>query len=116
MEELVARTWCEVLGLANVGRDANFFELGGHSLLATQVISRLGKACNQDFPVRLIFEASSVAALAAMLESQDWSRKTAPALESFGPTRAADLLERLEELSEDELEELLSDSELKSAV
>ena len=40
-EEVLARIWCEVLNLKQVGIHDNFFELGGHSLLATRVISRV---------------------------------------------------------------------------
>src|SRR5262249_48836669 len=40
-EEVLARIWCELLGLKRAGIHDNFFELGGHSLLMTQVISRV---------------------------------------------------------------------------
>lgn len=41
-EELVARIWCETLGLDWVGVGEDFFELGGHSLVAAQVVARIG--------------------------------------------------------------------------
>ncbi|MEM9291572.1 MAG: amino acid adenylation domain-containing protein [Acidobacteriota bacterium] len=43
LEELVARVWAEVLGVARVGRGQDFFRLGGHSLLATRVVAKLRK-------------------------------------------------------------------------
>ncbi|WP_036528987.1 non-ribosomal peptide synthetase, partial [Nocardia sp. CNY236] len=69
IEEIVAQTFEEVLGVARVGVDDDFFELGGNSLVATQVASRLGIALDTRVPVRMLFEASTVAALAARVES-----------------------------------------------
>ncbi len=39
-EEVLARVWAEVLGVARVGADDNFFALGGDSILSLQVVSR----------------------------------------------------------------------------
>ncbi|MBW8843383.1 MAG: amino acid adenylation domain-containing protein, partial [Burkholderiales bacterium] len=41
VEETLAALWCELLGLAQVGRHDDFFALGGHSLLAVQLASRV---------------------------------------------------------------------------
>ncbi|WP_444543832.1 amino acid adenylation domain-containing protein [Nocardia pneumoniae] len=68
LEELVAGAFTELLRPATpVGADDDFFELGGNSLIATRVIARLGAALDVRIPVRLLFEASTVAALAARL-------------------------------------------------
>src|SRR5262249_2082106 len=63
-EEVVAAIWSEVLRVERVGKTDNFFELGGHSLLATQVISRLRSEFGVEVPLRRIFEAPTVVALA----------------------------------------------------
>ncbi|WP_460745720.1 non-ribosomal peptide synthase/polyketide synthase, partial [Nocardia goodfellowii] len=69
IEEIVAQVFGEVLDVERVGADDDFFTLGGNSLIATQVASRLGNALETRVPVRMLFEAPTVAALAARVES-----------------------------------------------
>ncbi|NME81519.1 condensation domain-containing protein, partial [Rhodococcus sp. 105337] len=68
VEQVVASTFADVLGLERVGLDDNFFELGGNSLVATQVVARLGAALDTRVPVRVLFEASTVGELAVRVE------------------------------------------------
>ncbi|WP_436838155.1 amino acid adenylation domain-containing protein, partial [Nocardia amamiensis] len=68
IEEIVASVYAEVLGVERVGADDDFFALGGNSLLATQVAARIGAALDARVPVRVLFEASTVAGLAAKVE------------------------------------------------
>ncbi|RKH40016.1 amino acid adenylation domain-containing protein [Corallococcus sicarius] len=68
-EALVAELWAPLLGVRRVGAHDHFFELGGHSLLATRVVSRLRDVLQQDVPVRLLFEAPTVARFAERLEA-----------------------------------------------
>ena len=69
-EQALAAIWAEVLGLARVGRHDHFFELGGHSLLATQVVSRLRQAFGIELGVRSLFEAPTLAELAARVDGR----------------------------------------------
>jgi acyl carrier protein len=70
VEEMLAGMWTEVLGVPRVGALDNFFDLGGHSLLATRVISRIREAFAIEVPLRRLFEAPTVEALAiAVLEA-----------------------------------------------
>jgi amino acid adenylation domain-containing protein len=63
-EEVLAGIWADILGLDRVGATDNFFDLGGHSLVATRVVSRVREAFRIDLPVRKLFEAPTVSALA----------------------------------------------------
>ncbi|WP_038344665.1 non-ribosomal peptide synthetase, partial [Acinetobacter sp. A47] len=44
VEELLAKHWCELLGIEQVSRNDSFFMLGGNSLLAVRLVSRLRSA------------------------------------------------------------------------
>jgi hypothetical protein len=61
---MLVRIWEEVLGVEKVGIKDNFFDLGGHSLLATQVLSRVREVFNVEMPLRVLFQARTIAALA----------------------------------------------------
>ncbi|HEX8695423.1 MAG TPA: non-ribosomal peptide synthase/polyketide synthase, partial [Longimicrobium sp.] len=67
-EEVLAAIWGEVLGIERVGAEDNFFELGGHSLIATRVVVRARQAFGVELPVRAVFEAQTVRALAGRVE------------------------------------------------
>ncbi|WP_280402971.1 non-ribosomal peptide synthetase, partial [Nocardia brasiliensis] len=67
-EQLVADIFGELLDSdVPVGADDDFFELGGNSLIATKVVARIGAQISARVPARTVFEAPTVAALAARL-------------------------------------------------
>ena len=68
LEEVLAGLWSELLEVEHVGRNDNFFELGGHSLLATQLVSRLRETLAVDLPLRTLFEAPTLEALAQRID------------------------------------------------
>lgn len=69
VEELLAGIWQQLLDHTEIGIEDNFFDLGGHSLIATQVASRVRQVFQLDMPLRWLFEAQTVALLAARIET-----------------------------------------------
>jgi acyl transferase domain-containing protein len=92
----IAAIWQELLGVDRVGIHDRFFELGGDSLLATQLISRLRRAFQVQLSIARIFDAPTVAGLAAVVagEAKD---------EQLDQLEA--LFAKLEGMSADEVEE-----------
>jgi acyl carrier protein len=74
LEQAIASQWAEVLGVEDIGVDQDFFTLGGNSLVAIQLIAQIRKATGVRLPMRILFEAPTVAELAervAELRSKD---------------------------------------------
>jgi amino acid adenylation domain-containing protein len=67
-QQQIAAVWSEVLGVDPIGIDDDFFELGGHSLLAVRISTRLQELYDVELPLRRLFEATTVARLAAIVE------------------------------------------------
>jgi thioesterase domain-containing protein/acyl carrier protein len=67
-EALVAAAFSDVLGVERVGRHDGFFDLGGHSLMAVRLAARLEADTAKTLPIRTLFEAPTIAELAAALD------------------------------------------------
>jgi tyrocidine synthetase-3 len=111
IEEQLAEIWKQVFGVERVGIHDNFFELGGHSLIATQVIGRVRQILHAELLVRSVFEAPTIAELAAAiakLEEQSGINNT-PINRRIDGQRARDLLSKVDEFSDTELNSLLAE-------
>ncbi|WP_344335236.1 amino acid adenylation domain-containing protein, partial [Kitasatospora putterlickiae] len=64
-EAVLRELFAEVLGAPGLGIHDSFFDAGGHSMLAARLIDRVHTALGVDLGLRTLFEAPSVAALAA---------------------------------------------------
>ncbi|MEM9594497.1 MAG: amino acid adenylation domain-containing protein [Acidobacteriota bacterium] len=78
LERRLAALWCDVLGLESVSVDSNFFSLGGHSLMATRLLARVLEQEGVELPLGTIFQAPTVALMAAAIEARRGSEVSAP--------------------------------------
>lgn len=69
-EEVLAQIWGEILGLKNVGVEADFFDLGGHSLLALKLFTRIRQQFDLDMPISTLFQNPTVRDLAQVLDTR----------------------------------------------
>ena len=106
-ESSLIEIWREVLQPDSIGVFDNFFHLGGHSLLATRIISRVARTFGVELPVRVIFETPTIAGMAQALNEQKTAASTGVIPRTIAPSRAQKLLENIDELSENDVEELL---------
>ena len=69
VEEILAGIYAQVLGLERVGVEDSFFDLGGDSLSAMRLVAAINTGLDAGVSVRAVFEAPTVARLAARIGS-----------------------------------------------
>jgi amino acid adenylation domain-containing protein len=79
-ESVLLAIWKEVLPAPQISIHDNFFELGGYSLLAVRLFALIEKRLGQRLPLATLFQAPTIAELAAILEEE-----SAPASSSLVP-------------------------------
>jgi amino acid adenylation domain-containing protein len=88
IELMLLQHWRNALDLEHISTRDNFFDIGGHSLSATQMLSQLRQDLDINIPLRSFFADASIVGLAATIDEL--------------------LLQQLENLSEADLDELIS--------
>jgi acyl carrier protein len=68
-EELLVGIWQDLLRRERIGIYDNVFDLGAHSLLLPQMMARIEEVFQLELPLRVVFEAPTVAQLAVVLET-----------------------------------------------
>jgi acyl transferase domain-containing protein/acyl carrier protein len=99
-ERDLVRLWEAILGVNPIGIHDNFFDLGGNSLLAIQVLTKLRDDFQVDLPVKALFEYSTIAQLAVLVE-----RRLGESGPGLGQLDA--LLARVEGLSDEDIRSLI---------
>ncbi|MDP2604350.1 MAG: AMP-binding protein, partial [Deltaproteobacteria bacterium] len=106
-EVILAKLWAEVLSLDKVGIHDNFFDLGGHSLAASRVISRVIQTFQLELPVKALFDAPTVAEMAAII-TQNQAKQGSDA-------ELAQMLREVEAMTEDEARKQLAGERARSS-
>jgi acyl carrier protein len=112
VERELAQLWKSMLAIPAVGLDDSFFSLGGDSLQAVRMLGRLREMFGVELPLRAIFDADDLRALATAI---DEAQKRTAVSSGMAPQGASDLttplLDRLDDLSEAEIDALLQQLE-----
>jgi len=99
-EAALAAIWAEVLGINPIGIQDNFFDLGGHSLAASRVIFRVIQTFRLELPIKALFDAPTVAEMAAIITQNQTKRA--------GDTELAQMLREVEAMTEEEAQKQLA--------
>src|ERR1700734_2391182 len=67
VEKQLTAIWQELLGIDRIERDQNYFDLGGDSSLAVHLFVQIEKVFGVKLPIFTLFEAPTIAELAAVL-------------------------------------------------
>lgn len=81
-EHVLAGIWAAILEVDKIGICSNFFDLGGHSLLAGRVLARVANLFGVSLPIRVLFEATTVEALAQRIDEARAVQSMEPQLQT----------------------------------
>lgn len=105
-EHIIAKVWSSALNIDQVERTDEFFAVGGHSVMAAQMVMQFREEFNVDLTLQNFLENTTVCALASVVE-----RLTNEALDQ---NHALSLLERIEQMTEAEISNLIEQQDKSS--
>lgn len=105
VEAAVAALVCELVGLDRVGVHDDFYSVGGHSLLAMRLVARVNDQWSCDVALRDFLHVPTVARLASAVTATRGQGRAPIAVRA--PSEDELLLQRLDELTDEEVEALL---------
>jgi fengycin family lipopeptide synthetase E len=97
-EKQVAEICKQVLGVVDIGIDDNFFEVGANSLNLIAINNRLNAEFNEDIPVTVMFEYTTVAGLSQYLTENEALTQEKQASEQQALEQAKNTLSRTRKL------------------
>ncbi len=83
-EQVIVSCWQNILGFNRIGVYDDFFELGGHSLLAAAVANELSRIFQIQVPLRNLFDTSTIAEIAELIETYRWAAQDVQATQNNG--------------------------------
>ena len=89
VEAQLAKIWQETLGVRSIAATDDFFALGGHSLLALRLFAKIKADMNVDLPLRVLFEASTIEALAQRMPAKSSAAPVRPTASGRPPSGVA---------------------------
>jgi acyl carrier protein len=95
LEEILTTVWQDFFGIGKVGTLDNFFDLGGDSLSGARMISHVRSLFRTDLPPNTLFNAPTIAKLAAYMIS----RESRPGITE----KTAALMKRIKGMSKEEV-------------
>lgn len=101
-EVVVAEIWAELLGTPPQSVDDDFFALGAQSLTVVQFLARVQERYGVELPIDVLFASDFTVAEAARLIDET--------LGGVSDEQLAELLDELDDLSDDDLRALLDET------
>jgi hypothetical protein len=110
VEQTLLRLWGEALERDDIGPEDDFFVLGGHSLLGATLVARIREELGCDLALGDFFRAPTIRELADTLSSGPGVDDPAGSGDGAPPEVPVEILERVEQMSDEEVAEMLRDN------